>query len=137
MTPAEETVARAAVACKSWRWMPRMIDDRGRTVLDVDGRGVPCLWHDPASGSASAYMKPGWALDEWVGAVPDLTDPATRGCLLALVRKAWGDESVHLAPDRKRGGRAWRLSNWDDDMPVHITRRDPAGCLVAALEAAP
>ena len=30
--------------------------------------------------------------DEWT---PDLTDPATLGCLLALVREASGDEYLH------------------------------------------
>jgi hypothetical protein len=29
------------------------------------------------------------------GTLPDLTDPATIGCLLALVREAWGD-SLHV-----------------------------------------
>ena len=78
--------------------------------------------------------------------LPDLSDPATLGCLLALVREAWGCH-VHLrrwaspAPDMSGRDR----STWE---PVDgLGRRLVAGprvlcdteaeALVAALEAAP
>jgi len=74
--------------------------------------------------------------------VPDLTDPATLGCLLALVREAWGDPEAYT---RTRWGPP-SLPPW----AAMVTRRDgnktarvPTGlgyteaeALVVALEAA-
>lgn len=64
--------------------------------------------------------------------LPDLTDPATLGCLLALVREAYDDERAHVRP--AAGG-------WDfhtlDPMAPRVTAPTEAHCLIAALEAAP
>ncbi len=72
-------LARRAVACKGWRWMPGMRwwteDDRGR----LDNFQPEYMGRPP-------------------GALPDLTDPATLGCLLALVRAAYGDGMI--GPER-------------------------------------
>lgn len=64
-----QELAKRAVACDHWRWMPGMLTLEGYR-LDNDGWG----WH--------------------AGGLPDLTDPATVGCLLALVRSAWNLPSV-------------------------------------------
>jgi hypothetical protein len=64
--------------------------------------------------------------------VPDLSDPATVvGCLLALVREAWGDPAAHAVPDGD-----WHVYG---DMPEteYGTGDTEAAALVAALEAAP
>ena len=69
------------------------------------------------------------------GALPNLTDPATLGCLLALVRDAWGQPlvsvrwSVHGWRVLNTEGRAWcwRIGKGSTE----------AEALVAALEAAP
>ena len=70
--------------------------------------------------------------DLWEAELPDLTDPATLGCLLALVREAYDDERAHVRPCA--GG-------WDfhtlDPMAPRVTAPSEAQCLVAALEAAP
>jgi hypothetical protein len=60
----EIELARRAVASPHWRWMPGMLTDVGERVTDP----------------AVCYL----------GTLPDLTDPATLGCVLALVRDAWG-----------------------------------------------
>jgi hypothetical protein len=63
-------LARRADACRGWRWMPGMR-----------------WWTDDDRGRLDDYQP------EYMGrptdALPDLTDAATLGCLLALVREAW------------------------------------------------
>jgi hypothetical protein len=68
--------------------------------------------------------------------LPDLTDAATLGCVLALVREAWGDPWM-VASVRKDTQR-WEV--WD----LRIGAPHPVGdgtteadALVSALEAAP
>ena len=73
---------------------------------------------------------------------PDLTDPATVGCLLALVREAWG-AGVHLVPDGGWLVRGARLPERNDPGVCHpgatvnlgICEPTEAAALVAALEA--
>lgn len=69
--------------------------------------------------------------------LPDLTDPATLGCLLALVREAWGDQSLSVLFDHDGG--MWRVGRWEDDgLALRCRPADTeAEALVAALEAAP
>ena len=76
--------------------------------------------------------------------VPDLTDPATVGCLLALVRSAYSDPWFYVRPSHTyrpdgvlgwecfgylpgRDGGSWRGSGYASEVEA----------LVAALEAAP
>ena len=132
----KQDLARRAVACPGWRWMPGM-----RATWPDDGRparryGSP----DETSGWVSDYSgkeRIGWTDAD---ALPDLDDPATLGCLLALVREAWRDDSIHCASWMTSEGVVW----WDAE-----SRRDSvnaglwrargtieAVALVAALEAA-
>lgn len=102
-------LAKRAVACKHWRWMPGMlIDDGTRLSVPLPDRMLSTL-----------------------DVMPDLTDPATLGCLLALVREAWNDPHLYV-------GR--RIVGWGVCRPMHgcAHRRDTeVDALVAALEAAP
>jgi hypothetical protein len=69
--------------------------------------------------------------------MPDLTDPATVGALLALVREAWGDPCICTAVDNTGAG--WWVDGWTAARPQVPSDLHPteAEALVAALEAAP
>ena len=86
MTPDDMiALSRRAIACKGWRWLRGMLrQDDYRYVSS----GVWARWSDVHS-LATALHAP--------GQLPDLTDSATRGCLLTLVREAWSDPQMYLS----------------------------------------
>ena len=129
MTEEQIALAKRAVACKGWRWMPGMrTDSKFARVVAVDSdTGSPCVAEEGASQDHcyTAWLDDGHSL-------PDLTDPATLGCLLALVREAWGDPRAYV-----RAGFGWE---WITDYCVE--KWPPGGeteaeALVSALECAP
>lgn len=113
-------LGRRLVACKHFRPMRGMRDVQGRTWDDS------LLWR-------------------WNSAcdVPDLTDPATLGCVLALVRAAWGKPNgvVNYANECGSDPRGWYYCWVSNDGRqgggIHWYSRTEAEALVAALEAAP
>lgn len=110
-------LACRAVACKAWRWMGGMLP------LFLDDEGDWC-----ADTRIDLYQ-PEMSRPAWVGALPDLTDPATLGCLLALVREVWGE-----------GGRLWQGDGGTWVMEIGTVAKcgdTEAEALVRALEAAP
>lgn len=126
-----EALGQRAVACRHWRWMAGMLgswrglDGYWFRVVRVQGSVVQC--YDETSWSwenADTNIKP----DD----LPDLSDPATLGCLLHLVREAWPDEYLTIAPQKLR-------IRWLIDLPNgKVALGDSeAEALVAALEAAP
>jgi hypothetical protein len=77
----KESLAKRAVDCERWRWTPGM--------KAVGRRNQPEAWfrleeHLPR------------LTGEWSEAVPDLEDPATKGCILALVRER--NPTVYIRP---------------------------------------
>jgi hypothetical protein len=115
MTEEEATaLGKRLVACNGFKPMRGMLDMHGRT------------W------DASLLWRWNSAVD-----VPDLRDPATLGCVLALVREAWDDPSLSVLFDHD--GCKWRVGRWEDDgLALRCRCADTeAHALVAALEAAP
>lgn len=121
MIEANVVLARRLVACKSWRWMPGM-----RSV--------------PTEGMITAPLRltddHDWPHDLGLRS-PDLTDPATLGCLLALVREAWGMPTgitVSYSSDDGLWGVSWSGATHGGWCGRGKTE---AEALVASLEAAP
>jgi len=147
MTTTDPTLAlaRRVVACPDWRWMPGMLalplpGMVAHPVRLTDDRRV----HYPEEHD--------WPHDMGLR-LPDLTDPGTLGCLLALVREKWGPLAhlVRLGVVHQPNGpesvfepiRLWALSVADDDKPLlldlfyrwrYLTGPSEAAALVAALE---
>lgn len=125
-------LTRRAVAAKGWRWMPgmRLVTLSSLATVRLHAADEPFAeW-------------PGFESD-WL---PDLDDPATLGCLLALVREAWGDGealgiAAHAMPLIDRDGLVAMWHVWIDEnfMDSRMVGRGvtETEALVAALEAAP
>lgn len=121
-----EDLGRRAVACKNWRWMPGMVTACALRV--VDGGADYAIGHR----SGATRDGGGWYDGDASGLFPDLSDPATLGCLLALVRIAYGDPSFVV---RCVAGLWYEESN--KRALVARGSDTEAEALVAALEAAP
>ena len=135
-------LALRAKQAKKWRWMPAMrwIETRPRPLEDIVGRVEDLR---PRNGS-----------DIRPDALPDLEDPATMGCLLALVRQAWRCPTVYVRQSGTRrasdGIVAWEVCDlWLDAEACKALGADREGsvgswghaseteALVFALENAP
>jgi hypothetical protein len=144
----EETIelARRAVASPHWRWMPGMLlfcPESGACYRATNG--VPAWDH--------GIYQTGGMSEDWQAApdnvVPGLTDPATRGCLLALVREALseplacvevrqpGDTGYRAILRVPVGSEGWRVVGWQWWGTSRCPAMLEAAALVAALEAAP
>ncbi len=126
MTPDQIDLARRLVACRRWRWMAGMLSSGRRVVLaDADavcGTAVRKMW----SG--------GWeSVGVYIDDLPDLTDPATAGCLLAMLVAAdpgagWG---VSCGPDV-----GWRATSCAHDLSGATCGEALARALLVVWEAA-
>ena len=134
-------LARRAVACKNWRWMPGMRTvDAMRVIHDPDRwPDRPCAIRE-GTWIDTALPRP--LKDD----LPDLCDPATLGCLLALVREAYRDASKlcdgHVEVRRDHRILFFVVSFRHDASGALVedtlaTGGTEAEALVAALEAAP
>ena len=138
-------LARRAVACVPAGHWPE-----GTRLFGPFGTlGQPCrIWNVEddkvqleAGAASSWYRKDG--LGDFL---PDLSDPATIGCLLHLVREAWGDPLAWVEctnrffayDDRGTGcgARAWVVHINTPPHPTRIPADTDIEALVTALEAA-
>jgi len=127
MTPEQIELGKRAVACKGWRWMRGMTSMEGGTFIAYTDCDEAFWLMHPDDGCDSEPVA--WRL-------PDLTDPATLGCLLALVREAYGDPyaSIWYSADHNHSGDRWSYYSKVFSFSGHATE---AEALVAALEGAP
>jgi hypothetical protein len=149
MTDEMIALARRAVACKGWKWLPGMRTTDGMRVIHD-----PHLWPDrPCAIREGTWVDT--AVPRPLGDhLPDLTDPATLGCLLALVREAWRCPTVYVRQSTTRrvsdGVIAWEVCDLYLDAEacraLGVPREGSVGswghgseaeALVAALESAP
>jgi hypothetical protein len=86
MNEKQTQLSEQLVASKHWRWMPGML------TTSVDGPGLRVETVDATDPSIVYVGDLPW----FVSAPPDLDDPATIGCLLALVREAWCEPRAHV-----------------------------------------
>lgn len=119
-------LARRAVACKGFRWMD------GMRALDGDGA---CGFRLTENSGLPGHPEP-VVDDAWL---PDLTDPATLGCLLALVREAWDDPHASVgSAGWDNGEEGWVVVACSPTSKWSLCDcKTEAEALVAALEAAP
>ena len=119
-----EDLGRRAVACKHWRWM------EGMQVEPLRFRVVWLTEDMIGESDQTSYF---WKNVPDI--FPDLSDPATLGCLLALVREAWGHALVQVSPMLPYGAK-WVCYINDAGDHAFLAEAE-AEALVAALEAAP
>ena len=132
MTQEQTALACRAVACKGWRWMRGMNTTTGDTFI---------AFSDCDEAYWLAHPDDPCEVEPIAGLLPDLTDPATLGCLLALVREAWGDHATSFANGYAEPQNVWVVHNGrfssDDYGPEIAKGSTEADALVRALEAAP
>ena len=112
-----DELAKRAIACKHWRWMPGM-SVNGMIVVDADESGLSVVRKGIVQDWGTEYS------------YPDLTDPATLGCLLALVREALGCDCAI-----RRWSHGWALVDAGALSYYSYVFDTEADALVAALEA--
>lgn len=123
----DNNLAKRAVACKGFRWMAGML------IAD-HGAGIRFCWQEDGVLHGAANEGGAWMRVHADRALPDLDDPATRGCLLALVRRAWGCQHIVATPDLIDGvgDIEWCVTPTQGPSLYGFTE---AEALVAALEA--
>jgi hypothetical protein len=114
--------------------MPGMLSEKGLRVTRRDSDGYVVGYYEDLSYIAECVA----------GTLPDLTDPATLGCLLALVREAHGQfvfVEIPVGLPKRPFAQLVSLTEYAG-LALHLQLQDCKGlteveALVAALEVAP
>ena len=125
-------LAKRAVASPHWKWLPGMA---GQDALGVPFRVALAHHSGGAMVVAGMAFMPAYP-DALARMVPDLSDPATLGCLLALVREAWKSPVAQVSPSLP-DGHLWTCYINDEAEDRFFREKTEAEALLAALEAAP
>ena len=133
MTDELKDLGRRAIACRGWKWLDGMLDGNiHEQRYSSDNQGFLEL-NDFDWSHKDAYPS----------SLPDFSDPATVGCLLALVREAWDDEWLACLGSYHRSGGQWTVKggkSHGSGFFVWVASQaypSEAEALIAALEAAP
>jgi hypothetical protein len=125
MNEEELEIARAFVVCGRWVWLPGMLGVSAMAgIWRVEKADLTALG-GAGAGPASIHEAGAW--------FPNISDPATLGCILQVVREAHGIPWLNTVPLVTAGGvHGWRVRGLDT--PVCKTE---AEALLRALQAAP
>lgn len=121
MTEDNIALAKRLVACKVWRWLPGMLgwrpDNHGvpHSIPFVKGvesmEALAGVGTGPLVASGYATCDGYWRSDD---VTPDLTDPATLGCLISLIQESYNKKIVVSI-----GNGWWSIQtdyqDWDQD----------------------
>ena len=123
-----DVLGRRAMACSGWRFLPGMLIMRQKQRPSPRPNGL--LLQHRVVGIAFYDVDGEW----W----PDLTDPATYGCLLFIVRMAWRDRQLWTVPPPEPGD-PWECVVYDHEDPLNqmvFNGLSEAGAVVLAFESA-
>lgn len=136
MTPDElRALADRVVACRGWRWVPGMrVTLSSGLVVRLGEHDEGSIWRAILASGATCAVD---VRHPWYTVAPDLSDSATLGCLLALVREAWKDPEFCMLKEL-RGDWCWSVGRWEAATALRgQAATTEAEALVMALEAAP
>jgi hypothetical protein len=112
MTPEQIEFAQRLAAHPAFKWLPGMcaINEHARRWRLVANVTIPGHF---AEGEGHNNRILGWErTGSLLGGLPDLTDPATVGCLLALAREVLGNPTLYVAPIFEFDGRELYVAGW-------------------------
>ncbi len=111
MTPEQTELAKRLAAHPRWRWLSGMLAlAPSHGALRLCAELLEFVWYGVQAGQAPPNHA--WCIQG--DAYPDLTDPATVGCLAALVREVYGDPDLYCRPAYSGGGR------WTVEVPSEV-----------------
>ena len=127
-----QEISEKLIKSKHFRWMPGMRTLGDWRIINVDADGVEVV-----TDLGEVVLFHTGDLPLIASSLPDLSDPATLGCLLSLAREAWVDPTASTAATREVGGtRGWIMDCWDPKSPLNGIGpfKSEAEVLVKALE---
>ena len=134
MTPAE----RLARLPGCWRPGMRDVGDHNvpySRIVDVWPNGYPRRWTNEGEDGDRYTASLEEAEGLWRGCVPDLTDPATVGCLAAWCREVYGLRDLYCRPLLPGGWLVSRLSPMPFVAVIENTEGDAwVAAILAKLE---